>query len=125
MSEIILDVQNLKKYFPIRRGIFSKTIGNVKAVDDVSFKIKRGETLGLVGESVDLPALELAKNLAFHLCAFHVRRAELHSAFVRNHQHFAQSHLFPRLRGNLVYFDNVVLLDFILLTTSSYDGVHL
>src|ERR1700675_1536083 len=51
MSEILLEVQNLKKYFPIKRGIFSKTIGYVKAVDDVSFQIKKGETLGLVGES--------------------------------------------------------------------------
>jgi len=51
MSDILLDVQNLKKYFPIKRGVFSKTIGYVKAVDDVSFKIKKGETLGLVGES--------------------------------------------------------------------------
>lgn len=51
MSEILLDVQNLKKYFPIKKGIFSKTIGYVKAVDDVSFQIKKGETLGLVGES--------------------------------------------------------------------------
>ncbi len=51
MSEVLLEIQNLKKYFPIKRGIFSKTIGYVKAVDDVSFKIKKGETLGLVGES--------------------------------------------------------------------------
>ena len=51
MSEILLDVQNLKKYFPIKKGIFSKTIGYVKAVDDVSFTINKGETLGLVGES--------------------------------------------------------------------------
>ncbi len=51
MPEVLVDVQNLKKYFPIKRGIFSKTIGNVKAVDDVSFKINKGETLGLVGES--------------------------------------------------------------------------
>jgi len=51
MSEILLDVQNLKKYFPIKKGVFSKTIGYVKAVDDVSFQIKKGETLGLVGES--------------------------------------------------------------------------
>jgi oligopeptide transport system ATP-binding protein len=51
MSEVLLEVQNLKKYFPIKRGIFSKTIGYVKAVDDVSFQIKKGETLGLVGES--------------------------------------------------------------------------
>jgi len=51
MSEILLDVRNLKKYFPIKKGIFSKTTGNVKAVDDVTFTIKKGETLGLVGES--------------------------------------------------------------------------
>jgi ABC-type oligopeptide transport system ATPase subunit len=51
MPEILLEVQNLKKYFPIKKGLFSKTIGYVKAVDDVSFTIKKGETLGLVGES--------------------------------------------------------------------------
>lgn len=51
MPEILLEVQNLKKYFPIKKGLFSKTIGYVKAVDDVSFIIKKGETLGLVGES--------------------------------------------------------------------------
>lgn len=51
MPEVLIDVQNLKKYFPIKKGVFSKTIGYVKAVDDVSFKINRGETLGLVGES--------------------------------------------------------------------------
>jgi peptide/nickel transport system ATP-binding protein len=47
----LLQVKNLKKYFPIRRGFFRKTIGNVRAVDDVSFFINEGETLGLVGES--------------------------------------------------------------------------
>jgi oligopeptide/dipeptide ABC transporter ATP-binding protein len=51
MSENLLEVKGLKKYFPIRKGIFSKTVGYVKAVDDVSFSIKQGETLGLVGES--------------------------------------------------------------------------
>ena len=51
MSEVLLEVKNLKKYFPIKKGVFSKTIGFVKAVDDVSFSINRGETLGLVGES--------------------------------------------------------------------------
>ena len=44
-------VKNLKKYFPIKSSFFKVTVGNVKAVDDVSFKIKRGTTMGLVGES--------------------------------------------------------------------------
>ncbi|MCR8672142.1 dipeptide/oligopeptide/nickel ABC transporter ATP-binding protein, partial [Agrococcus sp. HG114] len=47
----LLEIQNLKTYYPIKGGFFKKTIGNVKAVDDVSFTIKNGETLGLVGES--------------------------------------------------------------------------
>ncbi|MBB6698490.1 ABC transporter ATP-binding protein [Clostridium algidicarnis] len=51
MSETILKVENLKKYFPIKAGVFSKTVGHVKAVDNISFEIKRGETFGLVGES--------------------------------------------------------------------------
>ncbi|MDQ0156180.1 ABC transporter ATP-binding protein [Robertmurraya andreesenii] len=51
MSDVLLKVDNLKKYFPIKGGIFGKRIGEVKAVDDVSFYVKKGETLGLVGES--------------------------------------------------------------------------
>jgi oligopeptide/dipeptide ABC transporter ATP-binding protein len=51
MAEKLLEVQGLKKYFPIKSGVFSKTVGYVKAVDDVSFTINKGETLGLVGES--------------------------------------------------------------------------
>src|SRR5438477_2952444 len=51
MTQNLVEVSGLKKYFPIKRGLFSKTVGQVKAVDDVSFKIKAGETLGLVGES--------------------------------------------------------------------------
>ncbi len=50
-GEILLDVRNLKKYFPVRRGILGQTVGHVKAVDGVSFQLRRGETLGLVGES--------------------------------------------------------------------------
>lgn len=51
MSDYILQVENLKKYFPIKKGFFSKTVGNVKAVDGVSFNIEKGKSLGLVGES--------------------------------------------------------------------------
>ena len=47
----LLEVQNLVKYYPVRRGIFGRTIKFVKAVDGVSFGVKKGETLGLVGES--------------------------------------------------------------------------
>lgn len=51
IENVLLDVQGLKKYFPIRRGLLQKVVGHVKAVDDVSFYIHRGETFGLVGES--------------------------------------------------------------------------
>ena len=51
MSEPLLEVKNLKKYFPIKGGIFSKPIGYVYAVDGVSFYLNKGESLGLVGES--------------------------------------------------------------------------
>ena len=51
MNEYLLEVKNLKKYFPVRSGIFRKQTGKVHAVDDVSFAIRVGETLGLVGES--------------------------------------------------------------------------
>ena len=49
--ENLLVVKNLKKYFPIKSSFFKMTVGNVKAVDGISFKIKRGTTMGLVGES--------------------------------------------------------------------------
>lgn len=51
MTETLLKVRHLKKYFPIRQGILQRTVGHVKAVDDIDFDIFRGETLGLVGES--------------------------------------------------------------------------
>ncbi|MCQ5365790.1 dipeptide ABC transporter ATP-binding protein [Anoxybacillus salavatliensis] len=51
MNEPLLQVKGLKKYFPITAGLFNKQIGQVKAVDDLSFVVYRGETLGIVGES--------------------------------------------------------------------------
>lgn len=50
-AEKLLDIKNLKKYFPVKAGVFRKTVAHVKAVDDISFYIRNGETLGLVGES--------------------------------------------------------------------------
>ncbi|MFJ7728530.1 ABC transporter ATP-binding protein [Neobacillus sp. NPDC097160] len=51
MDDYILEVENLKKHFPIKKGVFSKQVGAVKAVDGVSFHVRKGETLGVVGES--------------------------------------------------------------------------
>ena len=51
MSRPLLEVHGLKKHFPITRGVFSRTVGYVRAVDGVTFTMHRGETLGLVGES--------------------------------------------------------------------------
>ena len=51
LSENIVEVKNLMKYFPITAGLFQRVIGHIKAVDDVSFVIPRGKTVGLVGES--------------------------------------------------------------------------
>jgi len=50
-SQVLLEIKDLKKHFPIQRGFFKKVVGHVKAVDGVSFTVKAGETVGLVGES--------------------------------------------------------------------------
>lgn len=50
-DNILLDVKGLKKYFPVRKGVFRRTVAHVKAVDGVDMFIREGETLGLVGES--------------------------------------------------------------------------
>ena len=51
MTDIILEVENLVKYFPVYGGVFRKKIADIKAVDGISFKVKKGQTFGLVGES--------------------------------------------------------------------------
>lgn len=51
LNDTLIDVKNLKMYFPVTRGLLRHKVADVKAVDDVSFKVKRGETMGLVGES--------------------------------------------------------------------------
>jgi oligopeptide/dipeptide ABC transporter ATP-binding protein len=51
MSDVLLQVENLKTYFPIKKGFLKKIVGHVKAVDDISFEVMKGETFGLVGES--------------------------------------------------------------------------
>jgi len=50
-DQALLRVEHLRKFFPVRKGFFNKVTGHVRAVDDVSFEVRRGETFGLVGES--------------------------------------------------------------------------
>ena len=50
-NNVLLEINDLKTWYPIRKGVFQRVVGHVKAVDGVSFDIRRGETLALVGES--------------------------------------------------------------------------
>src|SRR5262249_5754767 len=50
-SPVVMSADNLKVWFPVKRGVFRKTVGHVKAVDGVSLAVRKGETLGVVGES--------------------------------------------------------------------------
>lgn len=51
MAEPLLEIDRLKTYFPVKSGFMNRTSGHVRAVDDISFTIRQGETFGLVGES--------------------------------------------------------------------------
>jgi ABC-type oligopeptide transport system ATPase subunit len=51
VSTPLLEVRDLRKHYPVRHGLFGRVTGHVRAVDGVSFALRRGETLGLVGES--------------------------------------------------------------------------
>jgi peptide/nickel transport system ATP-binding protein len=110
----LLEVKNLKKYFPIKRGIFKRIVGYLKAVDDISFYIQAGETLGLVGESgcgktttgrLIIHALPLTDGeILFHQADQTIRVDKLHGqtlkAFRRNMQLIFQdpySSLNPRM----------------------------
>src|SRR5512142_584192 len=50
-GETLVNVQHLVKYFPVRSGLLQRVVNQVKAVDDISFFVRKGETLGMVGES--------------------------------------------------------------------------
>ncbi len=50
-EDYLLEVKNLRKHYPVRKGLLQRVVAHVKAVDDVDLFIKKGETLGLVGES--------------------------------------------------------------------------
>ena len=77
-DDILLEVRNLKKYFPVNDGILSREKRFVKAVDDVSFTVDRGETIGIVGESGCGKSTLGQTILQLQPLAGHVVQAQLH-----------------------------------------------
>ncbi len=92
MIDPILDVRNLKMYFPIQRGFFGRPGGYVRAVDDVSFSIQRGETLGLVGESG-------CGKTTIGRCV--VRAYKPTAGSILYHEDFDLTHNLPRMRVHI------------------------
>ncbi len=88
----ILSVRKLKKYFPIKKGVFRKVVGHVKAVDDISFDIYAGETFGLVGESgcgkttTGMNILRLQKPTEGHIFFNDVDMAKMSQAQIKAHR---------------------------------------
>jgi ABC-type glutathione transport system ATPase component len=72
MTEPLLKVVNLEKKFPIQRGLLKRTVGQIHAVDGISFEIAAGETLGLVGESGCGKSTTARLILRLLQCSFHV-----------------------------------------------------
>jgi ABC-type oligopeptide transport system ATPase subunit len=75
-TEDLIHVENLVKYFPVTAGVLSRKVADVKAVDGVSFHIRKGETLGLVGESgrgrtTTYQAIDICSAGGGHLAACH------------------------------------------------------
>jgi len=85
----LLRIENLKMYFPIKRGVIQRTVAHVHAVDDVSFTIKKGDTLGLVGESgcgkstTGRTILQLYKPTGGHIYFGDLDLAETHGETLR------------------------------------------
>src|SRR5919204_2178410 len=97
MAGPVLEAVNLMKHFPVKRGLFSRTVGAVRAVDDISFTIDPGKTLGLVGESgcgkttTAKMVLLLEKPTGGEICFEGRSLAELDAQELRRYRHSVQA----------------------------------